>query len=303
MLGGVLKVGNNSASGTLGSGAVVNAAEVIFSRSNSFTMLNDLAGSGTWRKQGGGTLTLADDNNTFTGLFELEGGTLKGGIANAFSASGRINMAAGTTLDLGGFSQTVAGLSGNGTVTSTGLSSAVLTQSSALSTVFSGVISDGLGKTSLVKAGTGTLTLTGENTFTGTTLVNGGTLQVGNGSTAGSLGTGNVVMNGGTLVFARSDGDNVSGDISGTGSITKLGAGTLLFTGTNSFSGTTTISGGTLELTKGLGSGSIVNNATLIFDSNSDIAIGNAISGSGLLRKQGTGVATLDNAAPSRAAS
>ncbi len=80
-------------------------------------------------------------------------------------------------------------------------------------TVFSGVIKDGTaGNVSLVKTGTGTLTLSGANTYTGSTLVSNGTLQVSgaiaNGAVTvaggtlmvnGSIGYGGVAVNGGTL--------------------------------------------------------------------------------------------------------
>ena len=69
-------------------------------------------------------------------------------------------------------------------------------------TIFSGVIQDGgiVGGSggSLTKSGTGTLRLTGANTYTGGTIVEAGTLLVGNSSGSGS-GTGMVQVNGGTL--------------------------------------------------------------------------------------------------------
>ncbi|MFG6490639.1 autotransporter-associated beta strand repeat-containing protein, partial [Roseateles sp. BYS78W] len=67
---------------------------------------------------------------------------------------------------------------------------------------------------SLTKSGTGTLTLTGANTY-GTTTISTGTLQVGNGGTTGTLGSGAVTDNA-ALVFDRSNAFTVSNTISGT---------------------------------------------------------------------------------------
>lgn len=97
----------------------------------------------------------------------------------------------------------------------------------------------------LFQAGTGVLTLTGNNTYPGGTTISAGTLQVGNGGTSGSIGTGNVV-NDGTLVFNRSDNITFGGLISGSGALVKEGAGTLTLTASNSYYGYTTVSNGTL---------------------------------------------------------
>src|SRR5205085_12420739 len=87
-------------------------------------------------------------------------------------------------------------------------------------TTFAGVISDfsGDGPASagkVVQDGTGTTILTANNTYTGGTTINAGTLQLGNGGTTGSI-LGNVVNNG-TFAINRSDAYAFSGVISGTG--------------------------------------------------------------------------------------
>jgi fibronectin-binding autotransporter adhesin len=91
----------------------------------------------------------------------------------------------------------------------------------------------------------GTLVLTGANTYTGGTTITAGTLQIGNGGITGSI-VGDVIDNG-NLAFDRSDAVIFAGDISGTGSLTKLGAGTLTLSGANTYSGTTTVTTGTLQ--------------------------------------------------------
>lgn len=80
--------------------------------------------------------------------------------------------------------------------------------------------------------------------------------------------------------------------------LTKVGAGTFTLTGTNQYLGATTVSAGTLQVGIGgvngqLGSGPIVNNATLVYNRSDAITISNAISGSGSLILQGAAGATF----------
>lgn len=170
-----------------------------------------------------------------------------------------------------------------------------------LSTTVSGVIADGgySGATggSLVKTGTGTLTLTGTNTYTGGTTFAGGTVSVASDDNLGDL-AGSLTFKGGTLqitgtafnttarainwgaaggTFDIADAANnftVSQGLSG-GALTKSGAGTLTLTGADTFSGVT-ISAGTLAfLDTTAGSTTITNNAQLAFYGHS--TAGNAI--------------------------
>jgi outer membrane autotransporter protein len=122
--------------------------------------------------------------------------------------------------------------------------------SNNLSTTVSGTIEDGGAFSgvggSLVKVGTGTLTLTGANTYTGGTTINGGGLQLGDGGTSGSI-LGNVANNG-ALVFDRSDTMTFAGVISGSGAVSQIGSGTTILTADNPYTGGTTISAGTLAV-------------------------------------------------------
>ena len=116
---------------------------------------------------------------------------------------------------------------------------------------------------SLWQTGSGTVTLTGNNNYPGGTTINAGTLQVGNGGTTGSIGSG-PVQNSGTLIFNRS-GSLTVGPISGVGAVVQQGTGVTTVTNNNSvcmgftcwtgnvFSGNTTISNGTLVLSGNLG--------------------------------------------------
>jgi autotransporter-associated beta strand protein len=128
---------------------------------------------------------------------------------------------------MGGFSETINGLSGTGTVD--GISGTpTLTvgdnDATGAANTFSGVIKNTAGTLALTKTGNGTLTLSGNNTYTGATLISGGTLLVnGNQSTA----TGSVTVNatlGGTGILGGAT--TVNGNLAPGASV-----GQLTFTG------------------------------------------------------------------------
>ena len=90
------------------------------------------------------------------------------------------------------------------------------------------------------------MVLVGNNTYTGGTTIEAGTLQLGNGGITGSV-VGDIVDNG-VLAINRSDLFTLTGVISGTGSLTQLGSGTLVLTAANTYTGDTIISGGILSI-------------------------------------------------------
>ncbi len=106
-----------------------------------------------------------------------------------------------------------------------------------------GVVS---GPGALAVAGSGTIVLTNSEAYTGGTTISAGTLQLGNGSTTGSL-LGGIVDNG-LMVFDRSDSTAFTAGISGTGSVQQASNSTLLFGGPNSFTGNMIVSAGVLKL-------------------------------------------------------
>ncbi len=146
---------------------------------------------------------------------------------------------------------------------------------------FAGVIQDSAGAARLTKVGTGTLILSGNNTFTGGATVSAGTLQVGNGGTSGTLGAGPVTNNA-VLAFNRADTLSVANVISGTGSLVQNGGGTITLSGSNTYSGGTAVNAGTLAAgsTTAFGTGTITifSGATLNLASQ---AIGNPITNNG----------------------
>jgi autotransporter-associated beta strand protein len=149
---------------------------------------------------------------------------------------------------------------------------------------FTGVIS---GSGGLIKAGAGTLVLTGANTYSGGTTITGGTLV---GNTTSLQGD---ITNNAALIFDQATGGTFADTISGSGSLTKDGTGTLTLTGANTYTGGTTITGGTLVGNTTSLQGDIANDAALVFDQATNGTFGGDVSGSGSLTKTGVGTLTL----------
>lgn len=182
--GATLDLNNfNQTLGSLaGSGNVTLGSATLNVGSNnaSSTFSGGIDGTGGLTKQGNGTLTLSGAN-TYGGSTDVSNGTLQAGVANAFGTDSATTVASGATLDLNGFNQTLGSLAGSGDVA---LGSAILTVGiSNASTTFSGTIN---GSGGLTKQGSGTLSVTSANTYTGDTTVSAGTLQFGSYTQSGS---------------------------------------------------------------------------------------------------------------------
>jgi len=161
----------------------------------------------------------------------------------------------------------------------------------------------------LIYSGTGVLTLSATNTYTGTTTISAGsTIQLGvgsGGSTLGNISDSSSVINNGTLIFNRSNTPSFTAPISGNGVVNFIGGGTVILTRTNTYTGLTTINANsTLQLGSsngGLGgtAGSInntigvVNNGILSFSRSNALNMTMAISGTGVVNQIGTGTTTL----------
>jgi outer membrane autotransporter protein len=286
--GGTLQIGAGGAGGTLGTGAVTNNAALAFNRFGTHTVANAIGGTGTLTQAGNGALTLTGAN-TYSGTTTISNGTLQIGDG-------------GTT-----------GTLGTGAVTTDSILR--FNRSDALT------VANAIGGTGvLLKFGSGTLTLTGANTYAGGTGINGGTLQVGAGGTTGTLGTGTVTNNA-ALAFNRSDALSVANAIGGTGTLTQSGTGTLTLSGANTYSGGTSINGGTLAIAAdnnlgGAAGGLTFGGGTLrydgsftsgrsvtlnagggTFDTNgSGATLSGVISGAGALSKAGAGILTPSGA-------
>src|SRR2546421_231276 len=128
-------------------------------------------------KAGTGVFTLSG-TNTYTGTTNVNGGTLQlsGGEGIAGTDVLVLDNTAGVTLDVIS-SETIGSLAGGGTTggvvtDSTATAVTLTTGGNNTSTTFAVAIQNGSGTVALTKAGTGVFTLSGTNTYTGTTNVN-----------------------------------------------------------------------------------------------------------------------------------
>jgi len=160
------------------------------------------------------------------------------------------------------------------------------------------------GSASLTKNGTGTVTITTANTYTGLTTIGAGTLQLGNGTADGTIASTSGVTDNGVLAYDWINNHTAGYAISGSGSVTKTGTGGLTLSGANSYSGNTTISAGLVTvgnataLGNGFGTVSVASGAALdlsgvTMSATSALTLsGTGISGGGALTNSNAATAT-----------
>ncbi|HEE1470369.1 TPA: fibronectin-binding autotransporter adhesin ShdA [Salmonella enterica] len=295
---------------SLGTGAVANSGVLQVGEGE---LENTLSGSGSLVKTGTGELTLSGDN-TYSGGTTITGGTLTADHADSLG-SGDIDNSGVLQVGEGDLENT---LSGSGSLVKTGTGELTLSGGNDYSggtTIIGGTLTadhaDSLGtgavansgvlqvgegelentlsgSGSLVKTGTGELTLSGDNSYSGGTTIIGGTLTADH---ADSLGTG-AVANSGVLQVGEGELENT---LSGSGSLVKTGTSELTLGGDNSYSGDTTIADGTLIAANvnALGSGNIDNSGTLMLDANGAFELANITTHTGATTALAAG-STLD---------
>ncbi|MDR2195436.1 MAG: autotransporter outer membrane beta-barrel domain-containing protein, partial [Gallionellaceae bacterium] len=201
-----------------------------------------LTGTGNLNIAARDTIVLSNPINSFTGTTTVSSGTLQAGVDNIIASSSAVTVVAGATFDTNALNQSVNKLTGGGNVLLADGNMLTLHADPAGSQ-FDGVISgDGL-----VFLEDGRQILTGNNTYSGGTLIEAdATLQLGNGGASGSI-VGNVLSNG-VLAFNRSDVYTFAGQIDGVfGAVEQNGTGTTVLTAANTYRGTTTVNSGTLR--------------------------------------------------------
>lgn len=284
--------GDTSITGVIGTGAntltMNGQGTLTLSGLNTFTgnvivnsgtvSVNTILNTGVPSALGQGNLVLGSAGNT--GTLSYTGGT---------TASNRNITVAGGGTGIGSIAVTTAGqtLTMSGTV-DTGAAGNVFNVAGAGNTTLSGVISNAGG---ISKDGSGTLVLSGANTYTGTTTLNSGTTQLQGAGTLGGISASAVTVNGGAtldlngtspVIGSLAGGGSVllgagtldtgndntnttfSGVMSGAGSVTKSGAaGTWTLTGANTFDGVVAINAGAVLVTNGSALGSTVGGTTV----------------------------------------
>ncbi|HAF5771282.1 TPA: fibronectin-binding autotransporter adhesin ShdA [Salmonella enterica] len=244
--GGILAVKDAASLGT-GDVTIAENAKLALSQG---TLDNNVTGEGQIVKSGSDELIVTGDNN-YSGGTTISGGTLTADHADSLGSG---------DIDNSGVLQVGEGELEN--------------------TLF--------GSGSLVKTGTGELTLSGDNSYSGGTTITGGTLTADH---ADSLGSGDIA-NSGVLQVGEGELKNT---LFGSGSLVKTGTGELTLSGDNSYSGTTTITDGTLiaASVNSLGSGDIDNSGTLMLDANGAFELANVTTHSGATTALAAG-STLD---------
>lgn len=241
-------------SSTNSSGKIIKAGAGTLALTGSNTFTGGITHSG-------GVLLMGHNNSLGTATLTLNGGSLRS--STDITASNSYSLNADTTID----STNDFTLSGTGDLNAQKLT----INATGAEITLSGVVGDSsLGGSVSVDAGT--LTLGNNNTYSGGTIINGGTLKAStanalpttgavtvnsgifnlnaNAQTIGDLtGAGNVSVGTSTLTFGSSTtSSSFSGVVSGSGSLVKQGSGIVVLTGNNTFTGTTTINDGVLRV-------------------------------------------------------
>ena len=213
-----------------------------------------------------GTVTMSGFSS-YAGDTRIDSSVLKMSGAGAVPNGKLVFQGTGAaTFDLNGTTQTVAKLDDSalaGIIKSSAVGGQLVVGDSTDST-FAGTIISGA-SLGLEKIGSGKLTLTGANTYSGGTTVSAGSLV---GTTSSLQG---AIANNAAVTFAQSTSGTYAGVMSGNGSLTKLGSGAVTLTGANTYSGATLVSAGKLIV-----NGSLANSAVTVGN-------GGTLGGSGTL--------------------
>jgi fibronectin-binding autotransporter adhesin len=229
---------------------------------------------------GGGTFNTNGFSSTLSGNIGGAGGLTKAG-AGTLILSGANGYSGGTTVSGGILQGNTTSLQGNI------LNNASVVFDQVPTGTYAGAMS---GSGSLTKQNSGTLILTGANSYSGGTTVSAGVLQ---GNTTSLQGD---ILNTASVVLNQAGNGTYAGAMSCGGSFTLQGGGAVTVTGANSYSGGTTVSASTLVGTTASLQGNVLNNGAVVFNQAGAGSYGGAMSGGGSLTLLGGGAVTLSGA-------
>jgi len=274
-------------SSIIGSGGITYIAQMSYAASNPMEVPLALVGS-----------------NSFTGPLEIQRGSIYQMNPNALTQTNTLFLNSsgtnnarfflfGNNVTVGNLSSSAGGtnLIANANVGNTNAiatNAVTLTVNQSSNTTYSGVLVNSqaeydkgtytAGALSLAVTGSSKLTLTASNTYTGTTTINGGTLEIGGPGVLGNGTYSNLITNNATFACDSSANQTLSGVISGIGLLVKSNTSTLSLTGSNTYSGGTAFNGGTLSIGNGTALGTGTLNVGLMASGTLTIANTNAVT-------------------------
>jgi len=259
------------------------------------TVSSNITGTNGLTKSGLGTLVFDTTAKTYSGTTTVSAGTLQLNASNLINNNSALVVSSGASFLFNwGVSETVASLAGAGTVD---IKNGTFTLGDASNTTFSGVLGDSGGYGTLVKQGTGTLTLTGANTYNGVTTINAGAIIAASNTALGAATYGNTIASGAALQLqggiSLTEGSfTVTGTgVGGTGAIRNLSGNNTLDASLD-LGGNTTVTSdaGTMVLSGQVNLGT-ANILTVAGTGNTDLA--GSINNTGAITKTGTGTLTF----------
>jgi autotransporter-associated beta strand protein len=220
---------------------IADGGGVWFDNTASGTYSGNMSGTGTvYVGFSGAGVTTFSGTNTYTGGTYIDGSTLSVTGGAALADDGEVQISNGGTLDVAE-TETIGTLNDGLVYGGTGFITLSGGDLNINGGAFSGVIS---GSGGIGMVGAGTLTLSGANTYTGTTTISDGTLVLQD----AAINNGSDIVDDSHLIFDDSVGGTYAGDISGSGDLTKIGAATTTLTGDNTYTGATFINDGVLAV-------------------------------------------------------
>ncbi|MBB2483636.1 DUF4347 domain-containing protein [Mitsuaria sp. WAJ17] len=303
---------------TLGSHVVIGSGGAIFNAmAGDINLKGNVSGSGAITKNGSSYFLSLYGNNSQSGTQTVNAGYLVANASATALGTGQIVLGSGASLGFLGVGTMTATndivLAGNATVINGVAGNCIVT--------FSGNITESGGSRNLAitpnSGASSRMIFTGTNTYTGTSTLSGGVVEVTNGS---NLGSGALTLSGTTLqingsgvtlsqnvnlsgssTVSNANGVILSGNLAGSGGLTKAGAGTLTLSGTNTNTGAITVSAGTLALS---GGAAVADSVAMTVSSGATLALNasetiGSLSGAGAVTLGSNTLSTAGNASTS----